>query len=259
MQTCLNCGKIWDLTENPSECPACGWDVPGATPPPPPPPSPFVGADDDPFDIPTPSGESSAPPPSNEPFGGNPFASQADSTSSPAASAGPAMAYQPPPKKGMSTTAKVLIGVGLGVGLVIVIGVIAAVLLFRQATSIIEEDGGAGFFGGTDVSDLDVGACFDSSLPGVEVACSEPHTHEVFGLVPWTGSSSYPTALQVFSEVYCEDAFDAYVGIDYFESALFYETARPSEAAWNAGERDIRCVLYEPGTTLRGSEFGSAR
>ena len=57
----------------------------------------------------------------------------------------------------MSTTAKVLIGIGVALVLLIGIGVTAAVVLFNQVTDSIEADGGADFFGGTESSDLQVG------------------------------------------------------------------------------------------------------
>ncbi len=256
--TCVNCGKSWEPAENEFECPSCGWDLPGG--PPPPPGGTATPASDtgsgyvDPFGTPPEDLAPTGGQPTSDPHGGNPFLA----SSSPVD--GPTVApYQPPAKKGMSTTTKVLIGVGVAIVGLMVMGVLAAVLLFNRATSVIEAEGGADLFGGTASTDLGVGACYDTASPGVEVACSDTHTHEVFGLIEWTKTSSYPSELDVFAEVYCEDLFQAYVGIDYFESDLWYETARPSEAAWDSGDRDIRCVLYQPGTSLTGSEFGSAR
>ena len=249
--TCMNCGKSWEPAENEFECPSCGWDLPGG---PPPPPGEIASEGSDPTPHVDPFGAPSSVP---DPYGGNPFLGEAPPTAGPPPAS--ATAYQAPPKTGMSTTAKVLIGVGVAAVGLIILGVLAVVLLFNRAADVIVEEGGADLFGGTAATNLQVGACYDTARPDVEVDCSSSHTHEVFGLIEWTKTSSYPSELDVFAEVYCEDLFQAYVGIDYFESDLWYETARPSEAAWDSGDRDIRCVLYQPGTTLTGSEFGSAR
>ncbi len=234
--TCANCGAERPAAVQ-AACPACG-----ITPASQPVPS-MVGAD---------------PYGTGDPFGGNPFR---PAGSAPTAPVGVTQAEPPAPggRQGMSTTAKVLIGVGVGFVVFVVLAVIAVAVLLRGAAESFEADGGAPLFGGTTVTNLVVGDCFDIAASNTRVSCNDTHTHEVFGMVPWTSGSNYPSEMDVFSEVYCDDLFASYVGIDYYDSAYFYETARPVQADWEAGDRDIRCVLYEPGSTLDESAQGAAR
>lgn len=157
-----------------------------------------------------------------------------------------------PPKTGMSTGAKVAIGLGIGFFLLIGIVVVSGILFVRtvadspefEAVFDVDETSALGPF------DHPVGTCIDESNPLEPVSCDVEHSHEVFGTVRWEGGSAYPTYEDAYWQTLCEDEFESYVGIDYFESVLFYDTARPSPAAWDAGDRDIKCLAYEPGRSL---------
>ncbi len=158
-------------------------------------------------------------------------------------------------KSGMSTGAKIAIGVGVGFIVLIGVAFIAGVTLFRSVAgseefqTIIDE---ATSFGGGVTVDYPLGTCFNQGDSADPVPCSEPHSHEVFALTPWTGDA-YPDYEEVWTTVFCDEQFQDYVGIEYFESKLFYDVAVPSAAAWESGDHDIRCIAYEPGSDLTRS------
>jgi hypothetical protein len=121
---------------------------------------------------------------------------------------------------------------------------------------------------GSRVFSIDVGTCFDdteaeqvSSVP--EVDCSEPHDNEVFALLNYTESDSYPgqDTLNETGKELCIVQFDAYVGLSYPESELEVFPITPSEDSWNeSNDREIICALYALDfSKLTGSMRGAAR
>lgn len=118
------------------------------------------------------------------------------------------------------------------------------------------------------VFSLSVGTCFDdqddgqiSSVP--EVDCSDPHDNEVFALIDYAETDSYPGADQM-SEIaneLCIADFEAYVGLDYPTSALAVFPIYPTEESWNEDNgREIICALYNADLSkLSGSMEGASR
>jgi len=102
-----------------------------------------------------------------------------------------------------------------------------------------------------DADDSLVGACLAfapdvgseiTSFPRVE--CAQPHSHEVFAVVD-SASSNYPgfEALEAEAQVACLAAFEPYVGVNAFDSTLFYEWIVPTLDSWDrADDRQIICV-----------------
>ena len=126
---------------------------------------------------------------------------------------------------------------------------------------------------GGGVFTLEVGTCFnDEGPPGAaaeeissvpEVDCSEPHDNEVFALIDYTETASYPGAEQM-TEIgtnLCIEQFDAYVGIAYLDSELDVFSITPTEDGWNRlNDREIICALYNLDLSkLTGSMRGAAR
>lgn len=122
--------------------------------------------------------------------------------------------------------------------------------------------------GSQSVFSIDVGTCFDdteaeqvSSVP--EVDCSEPHDNEVFALINYTESESYPgeDTMNERGKELCIAQFDAYVGLSYPESDLEVYPITPSETSWNnQDDREIICALYALDLSkLTGSMRGAAR
>lgn len=98
------------------------------------------------------------------------------------------------------------------------------------------------------------------SLPSID--CAEPHSHEVFAVVE-SRSSNYPglEALEAEAQVACLDAFEAYVGINPFDSKLFADWLVPTLTSWDrSDDREIICVAGNlDGRPLEASIAGSAR
>lgn len=184
--------------------------------------------------------------------------------------AGPSKARQAS-RSGMSTGAKVAIGVGIAI---VVLGIAAVAVVFFGARWLAGEAGDAftesfaeqlGAEDGFDqfqveptyaLGGFSVGECY-SLADGQPVAasCADPHYYEVFHLFEMPGDE--PDAFAADST--CYEAFEGYVGVDYWESELFADAVMPDEGAWASGERTVACTLYEPFTELTGSQQGAAR
>lgn len=102
-----------------------------------------------------------------------------------------------------------------------------------------------------------VGQCYTGSAdaPGAPVDCNVPHGIEVYAAAtaPLEGVSVRPddAELSWFADDACLMAFAPYVGTSYDSSVLDYTPLVPSPEAWDAGARDVRCVLYD----LDGAEL----
>ena len=102
-----------------------------------------------------------------------------------------------------------------------------------------------------DVGQAGVGTCLrfgddiDESVTDLPVtACDDPHTHEIFAVVR-SSEDVYPgfEALEETALVECLGAFEEYVGVDPFESSLFWSWLVPSLTSWNDNEdRETLCV-----------------
>ena len=118
-----------------------------------------------------------------------------------------------------------------------------------------------------DADDTLVGAClaFPADV-GAEITafprvdCAEPHTHEVFAVIE-SAQQTYPgfEALEAEAQVACMSEFEPYVGVDPFDSDLFYEWIVPTLDSWDrADDRQIVCVAGRLGAEpLRGSVQGT--
>ncbi|MBW3666551.1 MAG: septum formation family protein [Actinobacteria bacterium] len=118
--------------------------------------------------------------------------------------------------------------------------------------------------------DVEVGDCFDDpddfgAITSVEaIPCDQLHDNEVFALPqhPAGPSEPYPgdDALNSYAEEACVEAFADYVGIPYEESVFPLGTISPGADTWEDGDREIICILYDPGLEkLEGSMRGAER
>jgi len=93
------------------------------------------------------------------------------------------------------------------------------------------------------------------------VACSAPHTQQVFALVrlPGAAGASYPplTSLQEEANGECLNRFQGFVGVPYTRSSLFITYMLPSVGSWSAGDRTVVCILESVNGPLRRSARGS--
>lgn len=118
------------------------------------------------------------------------------------------------------------------------------------------------------VFDLREGDCFDDpsdQSTQVEtvtvVPCSAPHDNEIY-LEFELPDGPYPGAagIEDAADARCFTAFEAFVGVDYFESHLEFFPVNPTEASWASGDRTVYCALYSLDLAkLTGSMRGSGR
>jgi hypothetical protein len=155
-------------------------------------------------------------------------------------------------------------------------GVIGLVVVGSTLFFAARRDDGGEITGAGDLSvqDLRVGDCFDftddeTTETGGEVTsvraipCAEPHVYEVYVVADYPAGEepSAPTELYTDWELdQCVNGFEAYVGIAYDDSALYFSTLTPTTESWDAGDRDIQCFLHNSGeTTMTGSARGTAQ
>lgn len=124
------------------------------------------------------------------------------------------------------------------------------------------------------VFDVSKGACVLPQTEVVEqinalhvVACSKPHTQEVYAQVSYqdpTGATPStfpgPDALRAFAEGACAQRFQSYVGVAYQDSSLFFTYLLPSARSWEQGDdRTVLCLVTTTGQKLTASVKGSKR
>jgi Septum formation/Protein of unknown function (DUF2510) len=117
-----------------------------------------------------------------------------------------------------------------------------------------------------DVFALGVGDCAaDSSLEGevqevTIIDCSQPHASEVFHSysIP---DPSLPddAAIQTIVEEQCLPAFQSFVGLDYYDSVLEVTFLSPTADSWDAGDRELLCLVVDPAGDVTGSLAGANR
>ena len=117
-----------------------------------------------------------------------------------------------------------------------------------------------------DVFALAVGDCVtDSSLEGEvsEVSiidCGQPHTSEVYHSFQMTDSSlPDQTGIETIVQDQCLPSFESFVGVDYPSSALDVSYLAPTQDSWDAGDRELLCLIYDPAGDVTGSLAGANR
>jgi len=123
------------------------------------------------------------------------------------------------------------------------------------------------------VFDLRPGDClFPSEDLGDEVGelpavpCIENHTHEVMKVWTVGDPAAFPSADEIESDVYpgegelttwadraCLSSFDDYVGVNYFDSDLFYTFLLPTLDGWADGDNEVSCFARTTGWTMAES------
>lgn len=142
----------------------------------------------------------------------------------------------------------------LGYWWIPVILVVLAAGYFTQARR--GDDGGITDSGTLQVTDLRVGDCFElteetaDEISEVDARpCTQAHAYEMFHIVTLAGADdAYPTedAWFTFFLEECVSAFDGYVGLAYEDSLLEFAPFKPTEEAWDDGDRILQCALVDP-------------
>lgn len=98
-----------------------------------------------------------------------------------------------------------------------------------------------------------VGSCHIARTPGStpsEVACTEPHTIEVYGSEKLPGAAGAPFAGRERAVTLCNDLFLSTTGVAIDLATVFERSVlRPSEETWLAGERTVTCYVAYPAPT----------
>jgi len=117
------------------------------------------------------------------------------------------------------------------------------------------------------VFDIKVGDCYQdpeesdfvSELTLVD--CDAPHDNEIyaFGLYPADEDDEFPDeeTLDEFTDEYCTEVFEEYVGIAYDDSIYYVTYLQPTEESWNDGDREVVCILYDQDGPIEGSKKDS--
>ena len=118
--------------------------------------------------------------------------------------------------------------------------------------------------GEADVMDVGVGDCLPDSggtgtISSMEVVpCSETHSAEVYFSYQVPGDT-FPGDFSQVSEQQCTPAFQEFVGMPYDQSALVYTTLEPTAESWQAGDRELLCIIADPAGNVTGSLRGANR
>jgi hypothetical protein len=109
------------------------------------------------------------------------------------------------------------------------------------------------------VYDLAVGDCVAAVTDGFTVQtvpCPEPHSEEVFAtaILP-DGDGDFPgyEAIDAQAEEMCTAEFEGFVGLPYEDSTLHVNLVTPSEERWDAGDRVVLCMIYDPAGDTTGT------
>lgn len=120
--------------------------------------------------------------------------------------------------------------------------------------------------GDTDVFDLAVGDCLSDTVADGEmsevpvVPCSEPHSSEIYYSHQIPGDElPEGAALDAIIEEECFREFESFIGMPYEESALFISTISPTNESWDAGDRELLCIVDDPDGNVTGSLRGANR
>ena len=117
-----------------------------------------------------------------------------------------------------------------------------------------------------DAVDLVAGMCIldessASTVTSVEVVdCTTKHDAEVYASI-LLADGAFPGADAISQAAIdqCAVQFANFVGVAFANSALTYEYYAPSEATWNAGDREVLCLVRDPAGPVTGSLEGAAR
>ena len=120
--------------------------------------------------------------------------------------------------------------------------------------------------GDADVFSMQVGDCLTSQSITGEVTdvpvvpCSEPHASEIFvSHIIEADELPGATEMQGIVQEQCLAAFEGFVGLPYEESVLEVTWLEPTAGSWDAGDRELLCIVQDPAGDVTGSLEGAAR
>jgi hypothetical protein len=146
-------------------------------------------------------------------------------------------------------------GLILGIiGLLLFVGLVIGVVL--------------GWFGeDVGADELEVGQCVELDTDATEIStlplvdCDETHQGEVYFVTDLEGGDTFPgqdAVIERGQELCVGEPFEDYVGTPYLRSALEIFTVYPTEETWDAGDREVSCLVIRPdGGDMTSSVRGS--
>ena len=134
---------------------------------------------------------------------------------------------------------------------------VAALIALSAATVL----AGCSLFGGSDVFDLSVGDCIESTaldaavdtVPVIE--CSEPHESEIYAAFQ-LDDGAFPGTESITAEAegLCLEAFEDFVGLAYEDSELLATTLTPTEDRWDRlKDREVLCIVIDGDDDVTGT------
>lgn len=121
-------------------------------------------------------------------------------------------------------------------------------------------DGSTADFGrSVSIRELAVGECFSNSdgRTALTAWCEAPHGYEVFHAEALPTAPYSADAIEATATERCDQAFADRFGESPGSSALSVERFVPSREAWDSGDRDVVCAVFEPDSLLVGSVDGT--
>lgn len=131
----------------------------------------------------------------------------------------------------------------------------------RNDAGEITEEGDASAFS------ITVGDCLNVSELGTEVEtvptvpCDQPHEAEVYAATDLPdGDFPGDDAVLTAADEFCLPEFEAFVGMAYDDSELYYMPFTPTQGSWDGmNDREILCLVEDPSGEATGSLQGAAR
>lgn len=128
-----------------------------------------------------------------------------------------------------------------------------------------EETGQVTVSANVDVFSIKLGDCMLETGSGMLtdadiLPCSEPHDQEVYHEITMEDGEFSDADIDAASEGCIGDAYTAFVGVSYQDSAFDVTTLTPSQESWEQNnDRVIQCIIMDPAGQTTGSLKGVAR
>ncbi|HEX6568220.1 MAG TPA: septum formation family protein [Acidimicrobiales bacterium] len=117
-----------------------------------------------------------------------------------------------------------------------------------------------------DVFTLAVGDCLvddtrDGEVQSVPVVpCDQPHASEIFySHIIDADTLPSSTEMEAIVDEQCIGNFESFVGLPYPDSVLEVTWLEPTQESWDAGDRELLCMVVDPAGDVTGSLEGANR
>lgn len=117
-----------------------------------------------------------------------------------------------------------------------------------------------------DVFTLAVGDCLvedtqDGEVQSVPVVpCDQPHASEIFySYIIDADTLPSSTEMEAIVDEQCIANFESFVGLPYTDSVLQVTWLEPTQESWDAGDRELLCMVVDPAGDVTGSLEGANR